>query len=125
MPSYEESHWAHLSPRFREAHNRLRATKGLPPIPDPKVDLYVPPPPRKVSQFDPSNTEFIAAVREFHGGAMPGAWAQGEGFSINGQNVSFGLNDTERAREVIARQTQRARGGVVDEGFRINGKVMR
>ena len=127
MQSYEEARWAYLSPKFREAHNKLRVTKGLPPIPDPKIDKYVPPKPQKVKPFDPSDKEFVAAVREFHGGAMPGAWAQGEGLTINGQPVSFGLNDEERAREIVARQQQRARAvaGDVDQGFRVNGRPVR
>jgi hypothetical protein len=46
--TYEESNWAKLSPRFRDAHNRLRAARGQPPIPPPAVDLYVEPPKRTV-----------------------------------------------------------------------------
>src|SRR5260370_1341522 len=42
--SYEEANWAHLSPAFRAAHNRLRRMRGQSPIPQPAVDLYVPKP---------------------------------------------------------------------------------
>src|SRR5258708_12326563 len=44
--SYEEANWAHLSPAFRPAHNRLRRMPGQSPIPQPAVDLYGPHPPR-------------------------------------------------------------------------------
>jgi hypothetical protein len=36
--SWEEARWPTLSPIAREAHNRLRRARGLPPIPDPKED---------------------------------------------------------------------------------------
>lgn len=124
--TYEEANWAKLSPAFRNAHNALRRTRGQPAIPEPKIDLYVPRPPRKVTPFDPGDKEFIAATRAFFGGNIPGAHAQGEGFSINGQQVSFGLNDAERAREVVARQAQRAQASMgIDEGFSINGRPAR
>ena len=35
--SYEEAKWPYLSPRRREAHNRLRQARGLPTIPPPAV----------------------------------------------------------------------------------------
>lgn len=40
---YETENWAKLSPRFRAAYNQLRMARGKPPIPEPEVDLYVPP----------------------------------------------------------------------------------
>lgn len=125
--SYEEANWAKLSPAFREAHNRLRAARGMPAIPPPKIDLYVPrrgPPP---VPFDPSNREFIAAAREFNGGRIPFAGAQGEGFTINGKEVSFGLNDAERAADHIRREAARTQGRrqPADQGFTINGRPVR
>lgn len=122
--TYEEANWAKLSPKFRDAHNRLRQARGQETLPPPKIDLYVPPPPRQVRAFDPSNAEFIGAVREFHGGAVPFAGAQGEGFTINGSAVSFNLNDEERARDAV-RRSARVTQARVDEGFRINGRVVR
>lgn len=123
MPSYEEDRWAHLSPGFRESHNRLRVSRGQQPIPPPKIDLYVPKRGPAGKPFDPANPEFIAAAREFNGGVMPGAFAQGEGFSINGQQVSFTLNDTER--KIAQAVHQRARQHEVEEGFTVNGRAMR
>src|SRR4029077_9154851 len=41
--SYEEANWARLSPTFRTVHNRLRQLRGMPTIPPPEIDLYVPP----------------------------------------------------------------------------------
>lgn len=119
--SWEEARWPTLSPAFREAHNRLRSARGQQPIPPPKIDLYVPPRGPVVTPFDPSDKEFIAEVRKFHGGAIPGAWAQGEGFSINGKDVSFGLSDQERKIEQVVRAKQRV---VADSGFKINGRAV-
>lgn len=94
--SYEEANWAKLSPVFRETHNRLRQTRGLSPIPPPKIDLYVAPKAPLIKPFDPNDKEFVAATREFFGGTLMGGGA--EGFSgpakamfINGQR----LNDTK------------------------------
>jgi hypothetical protein len=42
--TYEEANWAKLSPAFRAAHNRLRRSRGLPSIPEPKICLYRPSP---------------------------------------------------------------------------------
>ena len=83
--TYEEVNWAKLSPNFRLAHNRLRQMKGLSPIPEPKIDLYVPPKAPHLQPFDPSNPEFLASVKEFHGTTLmaPGR----EGFTINGKMV--------------------------------------
>jgi len=117
--SWEEARWPTLSPAFRNAHNHLRAARGQQPIPDPKVDLYVPPRGPAAAPFDPSDKEFIAEVRKFHGGSIPGAWAQGEGFTINGKEVSFGLSDQERKIEQVVRAKQAAQA---DSGFKINGR---
>jgi hypothetical protein len=48
---YVETHWAKLSPKFREKYNLLRTARRLPPIPDPEVDLYERPTPAKAPQF--------------------------------------------------------------------------
>jgi hypothetical protein len=87
--TYEETNWPKLSPMFRRAHNHLRLQRGLSPIPEPKVDLYVPPPTpvpeSKVGQSNPRDQEFMASTREFLGPRfmLPGA----EGFSLNGKPV--------------------------------------
>jgi hypothetical protein len=89
VTSYEELNWAKLSPTFRRAHNRLRIQRGLSPIPEPKVDLYVPPPPTppapesRVRQSNPRDGEFMASAREFLGPRfmLPGA----SGFTLNGK----------------------------------------
>jgi hypothetical protein len=68
MKSFEEENWARLSPAFRAAHNRLRMARGEPPIPEPKVDLYVPP--RATSTplpFNPADPEAIAVEAELRG----------------------------------------------------------
>jgi hypothetical protein len=83
--TYEEANWAKLSPAFRNAHNRLRQTRGLSPIPPPKIDLYVAPRGPEVKPFDPSNPDFVAATRQFLGSTLP---APGnEGFTINGRTA--------------------------------------
>jgi hypothetical protein len=87
--TYEELNWPKLSPMFRKAHNQLRIQRGLSPIPEPKVDLYVPPAPTSAPeskvQFNPRDGEFVASAREFLGPRfmLPG----GEGFTVNGQPV--------------------------------------
>lgn len=82
--SYEEANWAKLSPHFRKVHNRLRQMKGMSPIPEPKVDLYVPPQLRKVDKINEQNPEAVAAMREFlRGPAMMGA-PGGQGFQDKG-----------------------------------------
>ena len=77
--SYETANWAKLSPAFRAAHNRLRRVRGLPSIPEPKIDLYVPQraAPRPL---DMSDKEFIAAARQFLGPTyrLPGS----EGYKV-------------------------------------------
>jgi hypothetical protein len=83
--SYEEANWAKLSPAFRNAHNRLRQLKGLPTIPPPKIDLYVPPRGPALKPFDPSNPEFLQSVREFTGPIF--GPKGGEGFTVNGKQV--------------------------------------
>jgi hypothetical protein len=59
--SYEELNWAKLSPMFRKAHNRLRRMRGMSPIPEPKVDLWVPPKLRKIEKIDETSPEAVAA----------------------------------------------------------------
>jgi ribosomal protein L12E/L44/L45/RPP1/RPP2 len=76
--SYEAENWARLSPRFRQAHNRLRAARGIAPIPEPEVDLYVPPPAREIETFDPRSEEGVAAARQFLGPVIAGD----EGFEV-------------------------------------------
>lgn len=84
--SYEEANWAKLSPAFRRAHNRLRQARGLPAIPDPKIDLYVAPRGPETKPFDPTDREFVAASREFLGAPIMGPRGA-EGFSINGKST--------------------------------------
>jgi hypothetical protein len=57
LQSYEEANWAKLSPMFRETHNRLRALRGLSPIPPPAVDLYKP---QLVKRVDPAEVDRLA-----------------------------------------------------------------
>jgi hypothetical protein len=63
--SYEEANWAKLSPVFRKVHNQLRIRRGMSPIPDPRVDLYVPPKLRKIDKIDEQSPEAVAAMREY------------------------------------------------------------
>lgn len=63
MATYEEDRWEYLSPRFREAHNTLRAARGLPPIPPPAVDRYVPPQRQTVTLADPDDPEIKAEIK--------------------------------------------------------------
>lgn len=83
--TYEEANWARLSPTFRRAHNRLRQARGLLTIPDPVIDLYVPPKAPVVKPFDPADKEFVTSVREFLGPTMMGGGL--EGFTVNGKAV--------------------------------------
>lgn len=85
--SYEEANWARLSPVFRATHNRLRQTRGLPTIPPPKIDLYVPPKAPLIRTFDPADKEFVKATREFLGATLMGGGT--EGFTINGKKVNL------------------------------------
>src|SRR5262245_14073591 len=61
---FAPSYWATLSPRFRAAHNRLRQARGLPPIPEPKVDRYKPPQ-GSVRPIDPADPAAIVAARDY------------------------------------------------------------
>ena len=63
--TYEEANWAKLSPKFREAHNKLRVARGMAPIPEPKKDLWVQPRAPVVKPYDFSDPEFIAVARSF------------------------------------------------------------
>src|SRR5258707_3609420 len=60
--TYEEANWAKLSPAFRAAHNRRLKARGLSPLPEPEVDLYVPPR-AAIRPFDPNDREVVAAAR--------------------------------------------------------------
>ena len=122
--TWEEARWDTLPPKFRDSHNRRRVLKGLPPIPPPKIDRYVPKRGPKPTPFDPNDKEFLAAVRQFNGGSMPGvgAWALDQGFTIEGKEVSFELNDKERR---IAKKVQAVAMGELDEGFKVNGRSVR
>lgn len=82
--TYEEAKWAYLSPEFRDAHNRLRQARKLPPIPPPSVDMYVKPK-STIKPFDPADKEFVAATREFLGSTLMGGG--NEGFTINGKLI--------------------------------------
>lgn len=86
--SYETENWAKLSPRFRDAHNKLRVARGEPPIPPPVVDEYVPPPPSsKLITVDPTDPELVreyrAATARFDVALRGGL----EGFQIKGGKV--------------------------------------
>src|SRR5258708_39043872 len=59
--SYEEAKWAHLSPAFRAAHNRLRRMRGQSPIPQPADDRYVPKP-AMIQHFDANYPEVRGAA---------------------------------------------------------------
>jgi hypothetical protein len=43
MIVFSKQYWTRLSPLFRRTHNRLRAVRGLAPIPEPKISRYRPP----------------------------------------------------------------------------------
>jgi hypothetical protein len=64
MAGFSKQYWARLSPAFRHAHNKLLIARGLPPIPDPKIDQYVPPR-GTVRPIDPADPEAAAATAEF------------------------------------------------------------
>jgi hypothetical protein len=80
---FAPSYWATLSPRFRAAHNRLRQARGLPPIPEPKVDRYKPPQ-GSVRPIDPADPAAIVAARDYLGLNNPARpWMRGaEEFAI-------------------------------------------
>jgi hypothetical protein len=82
---YIAANWPKLSPKFREAHNRLRRMKGMSSIPEPRIDLYVPPRGPSAKPFDFNSPEFLGAAREFMGPRMMGGGP--EGFTINGNPV--------------------------------------
>src|SRR5260370_42371228 len=91
--TYEEINWPKLSPAFREAHNRLRGMKGLPPIPPPKIDLYKAPAEPKIRPIDMKDPEVVGAIREGLGPVMMGGGL--EGFSINGQAARYSISPAE------------------------------
>lgn len=113
--SYEEAHWAELSPGFRAAHNRLRRMRGLTAIPDPAVDRYVPPPPN-IRTVDLNDRETRAAVAEFVGQPVLGARGD-EGFTINGEAPK---GEPRPAAAAPVRQNERQH----TEGFSINGRTI-
>jgi len=87
--SYEEANWAKLSPAFREAHNRLRQLRGLPPIPAPAIDLYRPRAIRRASpeELEALNREQVAAKTQFLGRPLMGGGR--EGFTMNGEPEKY------------------------------------
>jgi hypothetical protein len=117
--SYEEANWAKLSPAFRTAHNRLRQTRGLPTLPPPAVDLYVPPQAR-VRKFDPSDPEFVAEAKNWiRGEATMLPRARGdEGYTINGSSVQ----DAELAGGLKQLGAPALKPNAEEsEGFSVNG----
>src|ERR1700733_14522342 len=80
MASYEEDRWEYLSPRRRDAINRLRQARGQFTIPPPKVDRYTPPPPRPIVLADPNDPELIREIRAR--GMMLGLPDGDEGFEL-------------------------------------------
>lgn len=118
--SYENENWAKLSPRFRDAHNKLRVARGEQPIPDPKVDLYVAPPPRTIVSVDATDPElmreFRAATSRFDAALRHGA----EGFAIKGGRVE-GLEVVELPGNLGFEGVREGRRGniQVTEGFSI------
>lgn len=92
--SYEEDNWDRLSPRFRDAHNRLRQARGLETIPPPKVDRYVAPQQRAVTAIDPNDPE---VMREIRARAMAlGIRGGDEGFTIKSGPVEHGPSGRQR-----------------------------
>lgn len=81
--TYEEANWAKLSPKFREAHNRLRCARGMVPIPAPKKDLYVAPRGPAVKPYSFDDPEFIAEARRFMSGGGGSMIPGSSGFTIN------------------------------------------
>ena len=77
VKDFLETNWARLSPTFRRAHNQLREARGLPPLAEPAVDLWVPPPPSEVRKLDPAGPEFNVAAREFLGSSVPAGNSEG------------------------------------------------
>lgn len=82
---YIERNWAKMSPKFRDAHNHLRRVRGLTSIPEPKIDLWIPPRAPDPKAYDFANSDFVGAARQFlgHGMMAPGE----EGFTVNGREA--------------------------------------
>ena len=91
VKDFLETNWARLSPTFRRAHNQLREARGLPPLAEPAVDLWVPPPPSEVRKLDPAGPEFNVAAREFLGSSVPA----GNSESARGYTDSNEADDAE------------------------------
>jgi hypothetical protein len=51
ITEYIVTHWSRLSPAFRTAHNQLLLARGLPAIPEPKIDEFVAPTPAQKREF--------------------------------------------------------------------------
>jgi hypothetical protein len=117
--SYETANWSKLSPRFREAHNKLRAARHEAPIPPPIKDEYVAPPPRPIVSVDTPDAEFIAEYRaataRFDAALRNGT----EGFQIKG-GVVEGLEVVELPGNLGYEGVMEGRrGAVYGEGFTI------
>jgi hypothetical protein len=119
---YEEANWAHLSPAFRAAHNRLRATRGLSPIPEPAIDLYIPPP-ALIRPFDPGDREVVAAARGFMGPTLLGERGA-EGFTINGLPPNDGVPIRSREHAPTPDPDVGRARGREGQGFTINGRAV-
>jgi hypothetical protein len=86
--TYEEARWPWLSPERRAAHNRLLQARGMPTIPPPRIDMYVPPRAPVIKPFDPNDKEFLEAIREADPRLPTMGGQRGEeGFTINGVRV--------------------------------------
>jgi hypothetical protein len=51
VAGYITANWPRLSPKFRTAHNRLLQARGLPEIPEPEIDEFIPPTPVQRRRF--------------------------------------------------------------------------
>jgi hypothetical protein len=131
--SYEEANWAKLSSLFRAAHNRLRRARGEPSIPEPKVDLYVPPQATSAPlPFNPADPEAIAAECEFRGlGDQTPDWkeiAKQLALKLACDQLADRRLHTEVLHRVIAqfvvlatKESGRNRKWIIDEAVRIYG----
>jgi hypothetical protein len=118
--SYETENWARLSPKRRDAYNRLRNARGLATLPPPAIDLYVAPPPRPLIAVDFADAELLAeqraAMNRFDTALREGA----EGFAIKGGRVE-GLEVVELPNGMGYEGIAEGRRGTVHvtEGFSI------
>jgi hypothetical protein len=51
IADYITGNWPRLPPKFRTEHNRLLRARGLPEIPEPKIDEFIPPTPVQRRRF--------------------------------------------------------------------------